>query len=91
MPQTFPAAWNDHGSTGQKGEHLELSVEDEGPGVDEADRERLFERFYSHGNDQGAGLGLTIVQAIAVRLGGSIRLENRDSGGLRATLEISNT
>lgn len=73
----------------KKGEHLELSVEDEGPGIDEADRERLFERFYSHGNDHGAGLGLTIVQAIAVRLGGSIKLQNRESGGLRATLEIA--
>jgi two-component system sensor histidine kinase QseC len=66
----------------------ELSVEDEGPGVREEDRERVFERFYSRGNDQGAGLGLTIVQAIADRLGGRVRLENREQGGLRATLEI---
>lgn len=66
----------------------ELSVEDEGPGINEDDRERLFERFYSRGNDQGAGLGLTIVQAIADRLGGQIKLENRSPAGLRATLEI---
>lgn len=69
-------------------DHFLLSVEDEGPGIDEAERERLFERFYSRGNDQGAGLGLTIVQAIAQRLGGQVRLENRAAGGLRATLEI---
>lgn len=68
--------------------HFELSVEDQGPGIDESERERLFERFYSRGNDQGAGLGLTIVQAIAVRMGGQVRLENRRSGGLRATLDI---
>ena len=68
--------------------HIELSVEDEGPGIAEAERERLFERFYSRGNDQGAGLGLTIVQTIARQMGGQIRLENRSSGGLRATLEI---
>ena len=67
---------------------LELSVEDEGPGINEDDRARLFERFYSRGNDQGAGLGLTIVQAIADRLGGQIKLENRSPAGLRATLEI---
>lgn len=72
----------------KKEDHIELSVEDEGPGIDEAERERLFERFYSRGNDQGAGLGLTIVQTIAVHMGGQIRLENRMSGGLRATLEI---
>lgn len=70
-------------------DHYALSVEDEGPGIDEAERDRLFERFYSRGNDQGAGLGLTIVQAIAVRVGGQIRLDNRPTGGLCATLEIS--
>lgn len=67
----------------------ELSVEDEGPGINEQDRDRLFERFYSRGNDQGAGLGLTIVQAIAARLGGQVKLENRSPLGLRATLEIA--
>jgi two-component system sensor histidine kinase QseC len=68
---------------------FELSVEDEGPGINEDDRDRLFERFYSRGNDQGAGLGLTIVQAIAGRYGGKVMLENRVPKGLRATLEIS--
>ena len=65
-----------------------LSVEDQGPGIDEADRGRLFERFYSRGNVQGAGLGLTIVNTIATRLGGRITLVNRPEGGLRATLSI---
>jgi two-component system sensor histidine kinase QseC len=72
----------------EKSNGYELSVEDEGPGIDEQDRDRLLERFYSRANDQGAGLGLTIVKAIADRLGGQIRLENRIAGGLRATLEI---
>jgi two-component system sensor histidine kinase QseC len=71
--------------------YFELSVDDQGPGIDEAERDRLFERFYSRGNNQGAGLGLTIVQTIATRLGGRIRLENRPCGGLRATLEISHS
>ncbi|RBL72847.1 ATP-binding protein [Pseudomonas sp. MWU16-30322] len=65
-----------------------LSVEDQGPGIDEADRARLFERFYSRGNTQGAGLGLTIVNTIALRLGGRIILVNRPEGGLRATLSM---
>jgi two-component system sensor histidine kinase QseC len=68
-----------------------LSVEDQGPGIEEADRTRLFERFYSRGNAQGAGLGLTIVNTIATRLGGRITLVNRPEGGLRATLTIPNT
>nr|WP_314525972.1 ATP-binding protein [uncultured Pseudomonas sp.] len=72
----------------KRADHYELSVEDEGPGINEEDRDRLFERFYSRGNDQGAGLGLNIVQVIAERLGGQVRLENRPPTGLRATLEI---
>jgi len=67
---------------------FELTVDDQGPGIDEQDRERLFERFYSRGNAHGAGLGLTIVHTIAQRLGGQIRLDNRAGGGLRATLHI---
>ncbi|MFL1527505.1 ATP-binding protein [Pseudomonas sp. O230] len=65
-----------------------LSVEDQGPGINESDRGRLFERFYSRGNAQGAGLGLTIVNTIATRLGGRITLANRPEGGLCATLSI---
>jgi two-component system sensor histidine kinase QseC len=65
-----------------------LSVQDQGPGIDEADRARLFERFYSRGNTGGAGLGLTIVSTIATRLGGRITLVNLPEGGLRATLSI---
>ncbi|OOV99220.1 two-component sensor histidine kinase [Pseudomonas sp. MF6396] len=69
--------------------HFVLSIQDEGPGIDEAERERLFERFYSRGNAQGSGLGLAIVQAVAMRLGGQVRLENMATGGLCATLEIA--
>ena len=69
-------------------EYFALTIDDQGPGIDEAQRDRLFERFYSRGNAKGAGLGLTIVQTIAQRLGGRVRLENRETGGLRATLEI---
>jgi signal transduction histidine kinase len=43
-----------------------LTVEDEGPGIPAADRERAFERFYGH----GSGLGLAIVRATAERHGG---------------------
>ncbi|MGV8918138.1 MAG: ATP-binding protein [Pseudomonas sp.] len=66
-----------------------LSVTDQGPGVEEAELTRLFERFYSRGNDQGVGLGLTIVQTVAKRLGGEIRLQNVSPIGLQATLEAA--
>ncbi len=70
---------------------LLLRVEDQGPGIDEAKLARLFERFYSEDNPQGAGLGLAIVQMVATRLGGSITLANRESTGLRADLRLPRT
>jgi two-component system sensor histidine kinase QseC len=71
----------------KKDNRYELSVEDEGPGINEEDRKRLFERFYSR-KRSGRRIGLTIVQTIADRLGSQIRLENRMPVGLCATLEI---
>lgn len=65
-----------------------LLVEDQGPGISDEQQTRLFERFYSHGNEEGVGLGLAIVQAIAQRLQGSIDLKNREQGGLRACLTV---
>jgi signal transduction histidine kinase len=72
-------------------EVYELVVDDEGPGISDADRERVFEPFVrletSRSSETGGtGLGLTLVKAIAQGHGGSIRLENRAEGGLRATL-----
>ena len=66
-----------------------LSVEDQGPGIDEADMERLFERFYSRGNANGAGLGLAIVEMIVDKIGCDLRLYNLRQGGLCAELTLS--
>jgi signal transduction histidine kinase len=54
-----------------------VRVADDGPGVAEDDRERVFDRFYrapSHRGTPGAGLGLAIARATAERWGGSVRL-----------------
>ena len=56
-----------------------LSVEDEGPGIPAADRERVFERFYG----RGSGLGLAIVRATAERHGGRAYAD-----GSRVTIEL---
>jgi len=63
-----------------------LSVEDQGPGIDEAEMGRLFERFYSRGHANGAGLGLAIVEMIVGKIGCRLALRNREQGGLRAQL-----
>jgi signal transduction histidine kinase len=69
----------------------EIVVEDMGPGIAEADQVRVFEPFVRLETSRsaetgGSGLGLTLVKAIAEGHGGSITLENRPDGGLRARL-----
>ena len=51
----------------------QIAVCDRGPGVPEAERERVFEPFYRTGARQGAGLGLALVRQIARRHGGEAR------------------
>lgn len=68
-----------------------IAVEDSGPGIPEAERQRVFDRFYRvAGSDaEGSGLGLAIVKTVAERLGASIRLGASASlGGLRAELRF---
>lgn len=66
-----------------------LSVEDQGPGIDEAEMGRLFERFYSRDNANGAGLGLAIVEMIVGKIGCGLTLSNLEQGGLCARLSFT--
>jgi signal transduction histidine kinase len=71
----------------------EIVVEDEGPGIPEADQTRVFEPFVRLETSRnvetgGTGLGLTLVKAIAESHGGVVRLENMPAGGLRARLRL---
>jgi signal transduction histidine kinase len=71
----------------------EVLVEDEGPGIPEGDRQRVFEPFVRLESSRnvatgGTGLGLTLVKAIAEGHGGAVRLENRPGGGLRARMHL---
>ena len=65
-------------------EKIILKIIDTGPGIPEADRERVFDPFYRVlGNQQtGSGLGLSIVKTIATRIGAKIELSsvNENSG-----------
>ncbi|NNM19706.1 MAG: HAMP domain-containing histidine kinase [Gammaproteobacteria bacterium] len=65
----------------------QVIVEDRGPGVPDADLERLFEPFYRvDQNRPGSGIGLAITARVVTDLGGSIVASNRDGGGLRMTI-----
>ena len=69
-----------------------MAVLDEGPGVSPAESERVFERFYrgaaSRGGTAGTGLGLSVVESLARRWDGSVKLEERREGGTRAELRL---
>jgi two-component system sensor histidine kinase TctE len=62
--------------TGRNGEHSFLEVEDDGPGIPAAERERVLERFYRvpGTSGTGSGLGLAIVREIAAGHGATIAI-----------------
>ncbi|MGW0007656.1 sensor histidine kinase [Nocardia grenadensis] len=77
----------------RQGDRAVLAVADDGPGVPEADRERIFQRFVrlddARSRDEGgAGLGLAIVRDVVGRHEGTIRVEPADSGGARFVVEL---
>jgi two-component system sensor histidine kinase TctE len=69
-----------------------LVVEDDGPGIPESEREKVWERFYRVAREDapvGSGLGLPIVRALAERMGASVALATPESGaGLRVVAEF---
>jgi two-component system OmpR family sensor kinase/two-component system sensor histidine kinase QseC len=67
-----------------------LQVDDSGAGIPEAERERVFDRFYRRANvdESGSGLGLAIVRSIADRHGAQVGLAQSPLGGLRVTVRF---
>jgi signal transduction histidine kinase len=73
------------------GDGIVLTVDDDGPSIAEADRERVFERFVRldearSRDDGGAGLGLAVVRSTAERSGGSAAITSSPSGGTRVVV-----
>ena len=67
--------------------HVEVSVTDNGPGVPEASRPRLFEPFFTS-KPRGVGLGLSICKNIAAAHGGNLQYSEPPGGGSRFTLSL---
>lgn len=70
-----------------------ITVADDGPGVPEGERTRIFDRYYQVGNDAtatslGTGLGLAYAKLIAQAHGGNIRVEENESGGATFILTL---
>jgi two-component system phosphate regulon sensor histidine kinase PhoR len=76
------------------GARVAIDVIDEGPGIPEQDRARVFERFYrvdkSRARDPGGtGLGLAIVRHLVELHGGRVSVLNRPGGGAQFTVELA--
>lgn len=57
-----------------------VEVQDQGPGIAKAEREKVFDKFYKLGNKEGSGLGLTICRSIITAHGGVIGVADKDPG-----------
>ena len=82
-----------HVALRRNGQSATLDVDDNGPGVPPADRERIFQRFTrideARGRtDGGAGLGLAIAREVARAHGGDVRCDDSPRGGARFTVTL---
>ncbi len=66
-----------------------LVVTDTGIGIDAADMERVFQRYYRGAASDGSGIGLSLVKRICDRQGWQVELDSRDGGGTTATLTFA--
>jgi signal transduction histidine kinase len=73
-------------SAAEADDGISLSVQDEGPGIDDSEREKIFERFYQVDQSStrsigGTGMGLYICRQAALAIGGRVWLERSDAAG----------
>lgn len=70
---------------------VRVEVEDQGPGIPDEEKERVFERFYrcdTSRSSRGSGLGLSLVGSIVRLHGGTISLGDCEPSGLRVTVSL---
>ncbi len=70
-----------------EGDHVAVTVDDEGPGIAAEHFDRLFQSFFTT-KENGMGIGLPICRTIVEAHGGQLRAENRTAGGARFSFSI---
>ena len=70
---------------------FQLMVDDQGPGIPVNERKKVVERFQRAGPSAGSGLGLSIVERLVTRHGGTLQLDDAPSGGLRVRIVLQRT
>jgi two-component system sensor histidine kinase TctE len=71
------------------GDHVLIIVSDNGPGIAQADRARVFERFVrATDQGEGCGLGLAIVKEVVAQHGGTVALRDAEPHGLQVVLRL---
>ena len=78
-------------SAAREGSMVRIAVEDEGPGIAPALRDRVWTRYFRANGDPetaGAGIGLWVVHDIVVRAGGRVHAEDAASGGARIVIDL---
>ncbi|MET0151398.1 MAG: ATP-binding protein [Candidatus Binatia bacterium] len=74
--------------TGIEGGAVTVAVMDDGPGIPEGVRKRLFEPYVSEGDEAGTGLGLFIVRLVAEAHGGSVTVQSQTGRGSRVRMRF---
>jgi signal transduction histidine kinase len=68
---------------------LLLSVKDNGPGIPEANRSRIFDAFYTTKDvGRGMGMGLTITRRVVLAMGGSLTVKSQVGGGTEFLVRV---
>lgn len=71
-------------------DQIEIQVDDDGDGIADSDREKIFAPFVRLDNatDRGSGLGLALVKRIAIGMGGTVAVSESPEGGSRFTVAL---
>lgn len=85
--QAMPGGGELRFAAGATDSRVELWVQDTGPGIPAAERERIFDPFYTTKQD-GTGLGLSVCYGIMQRHGGEIEVESEEGQGTKVRLRL---